>query len=495
MRKISPQNPYLCVGFTLLLLATVAPAQSTGTVSPSSNNVNTPRPFDPGQNSTNPSAFAVQAQNPFLGSVPTGSVVPGILPLSLRNAVSIALRANLGFVDAEQEHMQTRAARMRALAALLPQIRVESTEEYRNLVSDVLGVPKLGLPHTIPAFTFQTAHVEYQQHLLDLPAIFDARAAAKEVVASSAATADARNIVVLASVSSYLLVAASQTRLETARAQLKTATTAYSLLATRLKNDLSPEIDEIRAHVAMKSAELRVKIATTTLEKDKLALTRIIGLPVEQEFVLTDSLEYTAAPPAVLTELLEKAAEEREDIKAARARFGAAEQSVRAQQAQRLPTIAVRANAGETGITYGHPYRDYDVEGKISVPIFTGRKIESDVMSAKAVLARRRAELADTQARAVYDVRAAYLDLSAAETSVEVSQENQELARRGLKQARDRFDVGVSNVVELLQAQQAVAEAEDNRIASVYAHQLAKLLLIRATGTAEADYISFLGAR
>ena len=490
------RTPFQCrrgIGLTLLIaLSFVGVSQNP---SPSSNTVNTPRPFDPGQNSTNPSAFAVQGQNPFLGSVPTGVVVPGVLSLSLRSAVNLALRANLGFIDAEQEHQQTRAARMRALSVLLPQVGVESTEDYRNLVSDVLGVPKLGLPHTVPAFNVQTAHIGYKQNLLDLSAVFDARSAAAEVVASGAATADSRNIVVLASVSSYLLVAASQTRLETAKAQFETARTAHDLLLARVRNELSPEIDEIRAHVAMRSAELRVKLSATTLEQDKLALTRIIGLPVEQEFLLTDVLEYHPTPQEVLPNLLDRAAKSREDIKASRARVAAAEQSVKAKEAQHLPTIAVSANAGETGVTYGHPYRDYEVEGRISVPIFTGRRIESEVLNAKAVLARRKAELADTQARAVYDVRRAWLDLSAAETSVEVSMENQQLAKKGLEQARNRFEVGVSNVVDLLQAQQAVAEAADNRIASIYAHQLSKLLLIRATGTAENDYISYLGAR
>jgi len=105
-----------------LLVATSSGAQSTGNTSPATNSVNTPRPFDPVQNTTNPSAFAVQTQNPFLGSVPTGALVPGVMPLSLRAAVDMALHANLGYIDSEQEHAQSRAARIRALSVLLPQL-------------------------------------------------------------------------------------------------------------------------------------------------------------------------------------------------------------------------------------------------------------------------------------------------------------------------------------------------------------------------------------
>ena len=172
-----------------------------------------------------------------------------------------------------------------------------------------------------------------------------------------------------------------------------------------------------------------------------------------------------------------------------------AAEAVKARKSERLPTIDVRANAGETGTTFGRPYRDYEVEGRISIPVFTGRRIEADVLGAQALLARRIAELADTGARVQFDVRTALLDLSAAQTSVEVSLQNQALAKEGLRQATDRFNVGLSTIVDLIQAQQAVAEADDNRLASFYAHQLSKLILIRATGTAEQDYLTYMGAK
>jgi len=486
----------ICLTFSLVFcLTTSGRTQSTGSGSPALNTVDTPRPFNPGQNTTNPSAFAVQSQNPFLGSVPTGPGVPGTLQLSLRAAVDLALRTNLGYIDSEEDHQRSRALRLRALSRLLPHIGVESTEDYRNLVMDSLGTEKLGVPHVIQGYNYQTVHATLEQQVVDFRALHDVKAAGKEMDAASASMADARNIVVLASVSSYLLVAASQTRLETAKAQFETTETIESILANRVLHDLSPQIDEIRSHVAMRSAELRMTLATTTLQKDKLALTRIIGLPIDQDFKLTDGLKFLESPPIGQGELLSEAAEKRQDLRAAKARLEAAEQSVKAERAQRLPRVEVLANAGETGITYGHPYRDYEVDGRISVPIFTGRRIEADVLDAKATADQRRAEFADTQARAVFDVRTALLDLAAATKSVEVSVENQALAAEGLRQAKDRFEFGVSNAADLIQAQQAVAEAEDNRIASIYAHQVAKLMLIRATGTAEQDYLSYMGVQ
>jgi len=482
-------------GAWILLIALWLLGTSKASGQTSVNNIATPRPFDPGQNTTNPSSFAVQTQNPFLGSIPIRPLTPGTYNLSLTEAVALALKANLGHVEAEQEHTETKAARLRALSRILPQISVDSTETYRNLVADSLGVPKLGLPNTISAFNYQTAHINYEQHVVDLPAMHELKAANNELQASGAAELDARNVVVLAAVSSYLLAAASQTRLRTAEAQLTTAESVNSLLTNRVQHELSPKIDSTRTQVSLLSAELRVKIARTTLAKDKLALTRIIGLPVEQEFTLADKLDFHPSPLASEDELTKVAEDNRQDIRAARARVAAAQQTEKAASSERLPSLDVRASAGETAFTYGSAHPDYDVEGRISIPIFTGFRIKSQIDEKRALLARRNAELEDVNERAKYEIRIALLDVDAAQTSVQVSNKNRELAIEGLAQALRRFDAEVSNVVELLQAQQALAEAEDNCVASLYSHQLAKLFLIRAMGTAEHDYISYIGAK
>ena len=478
------------VGLCVLLVHAAAWCQSTSSTSFSSNSIDTPRPFDPGQNTTNPSALAEQAQNPFLGSVPTGPLVPGVLSLSMREAVSRALRANLGLIDAEQENRQARAARIKALSVLLPQLSLDATQDYRNFVEN-----SIGLDGTIPAFNFQTAHVNLSQRLLDISSMHSAAAANQSLDASRAGLSDSRNIVVLAATSSYLLVAASQVRLETAKAQLATARATEILIEDRVEHEVSPEIEGIRAKVIRRSAEQRVAVANATFEKDKLALTRIIGLPIAQAFQLTDALIYSPSPEQSLDELIDVVKNRRQDIRAASARLLAATQTVKAQAAQRLPVLEVNANAGETGFNYASSIPDYEVGARISIPLFTGRRIESDVLDARAVLSRRQAELSDIQARAIYDVRSAMLDLNAAQTSVDVSVENVKLAIEGLRQAKDRFQNGVTTGVDLIRAQQDVAEAEDNRIASIYAHSLAKLMLIRATGTAEANYSTYLGVQ
>ena len=494
--KNKPQlNQVLLLGAALALFAPALCAQSTSSSSPLSNSIATPRPFDPGTNTTNPSALAVQAQNPYLGSVASRPLTPGVLPLTLIEVVDLGLKANLGLIDTEQEHAQSRAARMRALSVLLPQLSAELVGAFRDFPLNTIGAQKLGLPNMIGNFNYQTANISLQQKILDISALHEIKASHAEEEVSEASLADAKNIVVLASTSAYLQVLASQSRVQEAQAEVASSHALESLLKDRVKREVSPEIDAIRATVTRESADQRFALAQVRLEKDKLGLTRIIGLPVEQEFTLTTELGFTKAPQQDLDTLVQEATTSRQDLKAAAARVEFSKQQVKTQTSKRLPELEIRANGGETGVNFGHAYGTYEVAGRLSVPIFTGRRIEADVDTATATLRRREAEYQDLQQRTRYDVRSAVLDLRAADTSVDVAKTNLQLAKEGLRQAKDRFDAGVSNSLELIQAEQAVASAQDNDIASVYAHNLAKLLLVRSTGTAERDYITYLGVQ
>jgi outer membrane protein TolC len=70
-----------------------------------------------------------------------------------------------------------------------------------------------------------------------------------------------------------------------------------------------------------------------------------------------------------------------------------------------------------------------------------------------------------------------------------------DLANQQLTQARDRFAAGVSGSLEVVQSEQAVADANDNLISALYANNVAKATLARAVGSAERSVKEFLGAK
>src|SRR5260370_633650 len=110
---------------------------------------------------------------------------------------------------------------------------------------------------------------------------------------------------------------------------------------------------------------------------------------------------------------VEEALRSRADLRSAETSVQAAALTVRAQKAQRLPVISVTADYGGAGANIGNFNQVYTVAGNISVPIYTGGRIHADIEQAQADLARRQAEYEDLKGRVTYDVRVAWLDLTA----------------------------------------------------------------------------------
>jgi outer membrane protein TolC len=107
-------------------------------------------------------------------------------------------------------------------------------------------------------------------------------------------------------------------------------------------------------------------------------------------------------------------------------------------------------------------------------------------------LAQRRAELEDTRSQVESDVRNAYLDLRAATSQVEVAKRNLQVTKETLDLTRQRFDAGVTDNVEVVQAQESLTSAELDVINSVFAHNVAKLSLARSIASAADGLQQFL---
>ena len=81
-----------------------------------------------------------------------------------------------------------------------------------------------------------------------------------------------------------------------------------------------------------------------------------------------------------------------------------------------------------------------------------------------------------------YDVRIAWLDLRASDSSVKVAEQNTSLAERALTQSQDRYANGVANYLEVVQAQEAVTVAGENYIQSLFSFNVAMISFARAGG-------------
>jgi outer membrane protein TolC len=481
----------------LLAAGLVASGQTLG---PQGYSVVTPRPISPAEGTTNPSAQATQFQNPYLGSVPSKNTGARI-QLSLKGAIERGLHFNLGLIETNQASADVRAQRLQALSALLPQLSADARQGYEDLSYKEIGlklppIPGLpALPTTSGAFGYQDARVSLTQSLYNSELRNGYRARKSEERASMLSIQDSRDVVVFAVGTAYMQVIASAARVETAKAQLASAVELDRQTANRVKDEVSPEIDAIRSEVERQSAGQRLTNAANQLQKDKLTLARIIGLAIDQDFELSDALAHHPLSGITGETATEEALRSRSDLRSAAASVQAAALTVRAQQAQRMPVVSLRADYGGAGANSGNFNQVYTVSGNISVPIYTGGRIHADIEQARADLARREAEYEDLKGRVAYDVRIAWLDLGASDSSAKVAERNKALAERALVQSQDRYANGVTNYLEVVQAQEAVAAASENYIESLFSYNVAMISFARAIGGAETKLSELLGSK
>jgi len=310
--------------------------------------------------------------------------------------------------------------------------------------------------------------------------------------ASELSLQDGRDLVVQAVAAGYFAILASQGNVDTTRTQVETAQALFTAARDRHQAGVSAAIDELRAQVELKTQQQRLLYQQNQLARNKLTLARVIGLASGQAFELTTQAPYTALDSKA-DALLSQAYATRADYKSGEAQLRSAEIARQAAGNQRYPTFSGTAEYGDIGPTLASSHGVFTVTGSVNINLFDGGKIRSDMSSADAEVVTRRNELADLRSKIDFEVRTALLDLSTAADQVALARSNVDLATLTLEQARDRFASGVADNIEVVQAQEALAGANQDLIGSLYAHNLGKVSLARAVGGAEAALKQFLG--
>ena len=424
----------------------------------------------------------------FQGGVPSGQVAAEEMPLTLADAIARGLRSNLGAILGGTAVEAAQGARREALAELLPQVGLSAAEVRQKINLAAYGFTGPGIPELVGPFNVFDARAHIVQSVLDLHAIHRAHAARDAVEAARQDELGARDIVVLACGQLYLQALAGEARIEAVRAQLATAEALLVTARDRRSSGLGAGIEVLRADVQAQTLRQRLIVVEQDAAKQKLALARAIGLPLGQRFRLADPMPFAAGVPMEVDAALSQAWAGRPDLKAAQARVDAAEEARRAARGEGLPSLVVMGDYGGIGNSVSGALGTFTLGASLRVPVFEGGRAAARASEAAVRLRQERARLDDLKARVYYEVQAVFLDLRAAEQRVRVSESALALARQQLEQSRDRFAAGVADNLEVVQAQEALAAAEESRIASLYAHNFARFSLARALGGAEASY-------
>ncbi|HYR85371.1 MAG TPA: TolC family protein [Terriglobia bacterium] len=430
------------------------------------------------------------------GSVSQGAPTGTVLRLSLSDAIDRALRYNLGTVISEQDTRGAKAQRLRTLSDLLPRINGEITQTVQQTNLAAFGFN--GFPGQSPVvgpFSVFDARARITQSVVDLKLLHDLRADTEKLNASTYSQQDIRELVVLITTELYLEAVTGGSRVDAARAQVNTAQAVYSQAGNLKSSGVVAGIDVLRAQVQLQARQQRLVSAANELAKDRLSLARAIGMSLSQDFMLTDTLVTVPATLPNLDETLSAALESRPDYLHANALVRAAEESRKAAGSRRLPTVQFTGDYGDIGRSPGFSHGTVTLQAKLSIPIYAGGRVRAETLESDSILTQRKAEAASLRDRIEYEIRSASLDIQAAAEQLKVAQGTRDLAQEQIAQARDRFAAGVANSLELVQAQEAIATADENYISSLYSLNVAQASLARATGAAEKTIKSFFGGK
>jgi len=431
----------------------------------------------------------------YQGSVSSGKVMPGVLPLSLQDAIQRGLRFNLGLLLTTQNVQSAHGARLEELQSLLPTVSgsIKEAVQETDLQAEGLRIP--GFPSIIGPYGYTDIRGSLNWSLLNLSSLQNYLAQKHNFQAATLSAQDARDLVVLTVGNAYLTVISDNALIQSTQAQVDTSKVSLDQAVANHQAGTAPLLDELRARVDYQTQQQNLIAAQNAYAKDRIALARAIGLPLEQQFELSDQEPYAPFDHLDTTTAVQQALATRPDLKVMAQTVAAAENARKAATDERLPTISFSGDYGDIGVNVAHSHGTGDATGSLDVPIFEEGKLRGDAKMAQAQLDETRAKLSDLRGQIAADVRDSILDIQAAEKLVDVASSNVDLAKEALSEAQQRYKAGVSDNLAVSQAQQAMAQADQQYVAALYRHNIAKLSLARALGVATTNYKDYIGGK
>ena len=430
----------------------------------------------------------------FSGSVASGQATAEPIGLSLDEAIQRGLKNNLGAILSATQTEQARGQCLSQLQSLLPSVSFNAQVAVSQVDLAAQGLRIPGFPVIIGPFGYTDLRAYLNLSLLDLKSLHEYLATRHNFNSAQLSAQDARDMVVLTVGNAYLLVLADQARIASVDAQVATAKISLDQAIARHDAGTAPRLDELRARVDYQSLQQQDIVSKNQIEKDRLALARTIGLPLDQQFNLTDTAPYAAFDQIDVNAAIRDAHANRKDLAALVEQTAAAQEQRKAATAERLPTVKFAGDYGDIGVNVLHSHGTGDASGTLSVPLFKEFGLRGDAQVAQAQLDTSNAQLSDANAQVDADVRDALLDIASAQQQVEVARSSVDLSSQELSDAQQRYASGVSDNLPVSQAEQSVAQANDQYVASLYRHNIAKLNLARAVGAAQ-DYKKYLGGK
>jgi len=411
------------------------------------------------------------------------------LKLTLKDAVGLALKENPQVILANLQVSQSQQDRLLARSQLLPQANGAVSETVNRLnIHAAFGAAIPGFPTHIGPFEVFQSGVSVNAPVFDLTLWRHYKASRMDVDARRAQETSAREESVMLVVSQYLGCQRAAADVSAAQSRVELAQAVYDQSADLQKNGVGTGIDTLRGNVQLQNEKQRLIVAQTEVQTSLYGLARLLNVDPHRTLEIADQVNFFDTPEVSLDQTLEKAYAARPELRALHSQEERATLDARTAADQRLPKVVFSGFWAEQGLTPDAVIPVYQYQGSIMVPIFTGGRIQAERAKAGLAIRQLQQQETDLRNRIALEVKTAVAQVESARNEVTVANAGIQLAREEVTEARDRFQAGVANNIEVITAQDELARANDNQIGALYRFNQARASLAYAVGQMEALY-------
>lgn len=432
-------------------------------------------------------AATARAQTP-----PAPSSQP--IRLSLGDAARLAAQQSAAVQGAQQRVAEAQARVTQSRAALLPDLSANAVQSGRTFNSVTFGITLPTAPGQPPLFNpagqvlgpVNTLDLRgrVQTNIFDYSALARLRTAQTSVGAARADVANTGDQAALQATAAYLRVLRGDAQLNARIADSVLATELLSIAQSQLEAGVGVALDVTRAQSQLAGIRAQLISARNESDRGRLDLRRTLNLALDAPLELSDSLGEDLGDGLAYDEptATARALHDRPDLRALEEQLRAAQQTVAATRAERLPSLSAFGDDGVIGANANRLLPTYDYGIQVSVPIFDGFRREGRIEEQQAMTRELAVRERDLQQQATVDVRGALLDLASARQAVDASRESLRLAEQEVSQARDRFRAGVAGNADVVTAALQLNAARSQYVDVLTSLQTARVTLAHAEG-------------
>lgn len=412
-----------------------------------------------------------------------------VMEMSLKQAVEMALapdgatRARL----AREAVTNAKAQQREALGYLLPNI-----DGYAGYTRQTVNLKAFGLSFSIPGFgetptlvgPFSVFDLRGQvtQSVFDLSAIDRYRARVQMSTEARQEKDRAEQLVMERVARSYLTALRAQANVDASKANVTLAEALVKLAQSQKNAGTGTGIEVTRASVQLANEQQHLVAAENDYQLAALGLLREIGASLDTSVKLTDSMNYKAIAPEPVETAIQQAMKDRADFLAQQTRESAAKTNYDSVKWERLPSLGISGDYGTIGPGFSNAIPTWKAQATLRVPIYDGGRRDARRAEAASALRSEQIRSRDLKQQVELELRTALKELQSAEAQMKAAQEGLDLSNNELAQARRRYEAGITNSLEVTDAQTRLARARDNYTIALYGHNVARLDLQSAMG-------------